>query len=199
MKLRLTRAVVVEGKYDAAKLSSLVDGLILTTDGFGIYKDKEKQALLKELGRLRGVIILTDSDGAGFRIRNFVSNLVGEQYVRQAYVPALPGKEARKAQPGKEGLLGVEGVPAELIRQAVLTAAGNCQEVPRSGRAITYADLFDWGLSGTAGSAEVRRAALRRLGLPPRLSKKALCQVLNELYSFEELDALLRPSETKQI
>ena len=197
-KIRVKQVLLVEGKYDAAKLSSLVDGLILTTDGFGIYKDKEKQALLKELGRLR-VIILTDSDGAGFRIRNFVSNLVGEQYVRQAYVPALPGKEARKAQPGKEGLLGVEGVPAELIRQAVLTAAGNCQEVPRSGRAITYADLFDWGLSGTAGSAEVRRAALRRLGLPPRLSKKALCQVLNELYSFEELDALLRPSETKQI
>ena len=180
-KIRVKQVLLVEGKYDAAKLSSLVDGLILTTDGFGIYKDKEKQALLKELGRLRGVIILTDSDGAGFRIRNFVSNLVGEQYVRQAYVPALPGKEARKAQPGKEGLLGVEGVPAELIRQAVLTAAGNCQEVPRSGRAITYADLFDWGLSGTAGSAEVRRAALRRLGLPPRLSKKALCQVLNEL------------------
>ena len=198
-KIRVKQVLLVEGKYDAAKLSSLVDGLILTTDGFGIYKDKEKQALLKELGRLRGVIILTDSDGAGFRIRNFVSNLVGEQYVRQAYVPALPGKEARKAQPGKEGLLGVEGVPAELIRQAVLTAAGNGQEVPRSGRAITYADLFDWGLSGTAGSAEVRRAALRRLGLPPRLSKKALCQVLNELYSFEELDALLRPSEIKQI
>ena len=198
-KIRVKQVLLVEGKYDAAKLSSLVDGLILTTDGFGIYKDKEKQALLKELGRLRGVIILTDSDGAGFRIRNFVSNLVGEQYVRQAYVPALPGKEARKAQPGKEGLLGVEGVPAELIRQAVLTAAENGQEVPRSGRAITYADLFDWGLSGTAGRAELRRAAWRRLGLPPRLSKKALCPVLNELSRFEDMDALLRPSETKHL
>ena len=189
-KIRVKQVLLVEGKYDAAKLSSLVDGLILTTDGFGIYKDKEKQALLKELGRLRGVIILTDSDGAGFRIRNFVSNLVGEQYVRQAYVPALPGKEARKAQPGKEGLLGVEGVPAELIRQAVLTAAGDGQEAPRSGRTITYADLFDWGLSGTAGSAERKTKLLCALGLPPRLSKKELVEALNRLYTFEQVDAL---------
>ena len=98
-KIRVKQVLLVEGKYDAAKLSSLVDGLILTTDGFGIYKDKEKQALLKELGRLRGVIILTDSDGAGFRIRNFVSNLVGEQYVRQAYVPAWRGRRSGRTDP----------------------------------------------------------------------------------------------------
>ena len=190
-KLRLEQVILVEGRYDAAKLSSLVDGLILITDGFAIYKDKEKQALLKELGRRRGVIILTDSDAAGFRIRNFVSNLVGEKYVSQAYVPAIKGKESRKEKPGKEGLLGVEGVPAELIRQALLTAGGREQK-PRTGREITYSDLFDWGLSGSAGCADARFGVLNRLGLPPRLSKKALCQVLNELYSFEELDALLK-------
>ena len=159
----------------------------------------DNSATTRVFDSVKDIVVKTMTEDYGNPSAKHRKGMEAEQYVRQAYVPALPGKEARKAQPGKEGLLGVEGVPAELIRQAVLTAAGNGQEVPRSGRAITYADLFDWGLSGTAGSAEVRRAALHRLGLPPRLSKKALCQVLNELYSFEELDALLRHSETKQI
>ena len=136
-KLRIEQVILVEGRYDAAKLTTLVDGLILTTDGFAIYKDKEKQQLLKELGKERGVIILTDSDAAGFKIRHFVSDLVGQDKVLQAYVPALPGKESRKAAPGKEGLLGVEGIPADLIRQALLTA-GASRVKPRSGRLITY-------------------------------------------------------------
>ena len=192
-KIRVKQVLLVEGKYDAAKLSSLVDGLILTTDGFGIYKDKEKQALLKELGRLRGVIILTDSDGAGFRIRNFVSNLVGEQYVRQAYVPALPGKEARKAQPGKEGLLGVEGVDDAIVLQCLRDALGaeaGAAPARPEGRQITYTDLYNWGLSGTPGSAERKYQLLNALGLPPRLSKKELVEALNRLYSFEQLDTL---------
>ena len=190
-KLRLQQVVLVEGRYDAAKLSGIVDALILTTDGFAIYKDKENQALLKELGRRRGVLILTDSDAAGFRIRNFVSNLVGQQNVLQAYVPAIHGKESRKAQPGKEGLLGVEGVPDEAIRRAILTS-GAVETTPRQGRPITYLDLYEWGLSGTAGSADFRRSFLQQVGLPPRLSKKALCQVLTSLYTWEELDTMIQ-------
>ena len=132
-RLRIRQVLVVEGKYDAAALAGVVDGLILTTDGFGIYKDKETQALLKELGRARGVILLTDPDAAGFRIRNYVANLVGQEHVRQAYVPAVPGKESRKEQPGREGLLGVEGLPAATLRKAVLDAGAE-PAAPRAGR-----------------------------------------------------------------
>lgn len=189
-KLRVRQILVVEGKYDAAALSALVDGLILTTDGFAIFKDRPTQQLLKELGRTRGVILLTDPDAAGFKIRNFVANLVGEQFVRQAYVPAVEGKERRKPQPGKEGLLGVEGLPAEVLRQAILDA-GAQPAAAKTGRPITYGDLFSWGLSGTAGSRGQRYVLLKRLGLPPRLSKKALCQVLNSLYTFEEVQQLV--------
>lgn len=111
--LRIRQAVVVEGRYDAIKLADIVDALILTTNGFAIFRDKEQQALLKQMGRARGLILLTDSDDAGFRIRRFITNLVGEKYVAQAYIPAVEGKERRKAQPSREGTLGVEGIPAE--------------------------------------------------------------------------------------
>ena len=188
-KLRVRQVLVVEGKYDAAALAGVVDGLILTTDGFGIFKDQETQALLKQLGRQRGVILLTDPDAAGFRIRHFVAGLVGESNVYQAYVPAVQGKERRKPQPGKEGLLGVEGFAPDALRKAV-EAAGAAPAAPRAGRPITYADLYQWGLSGTAGSRGQRYAFLQRLGLPPRLSKKALCQVLNSLYTWEEAEAV---------
>ncbi len=196
-RLRIRQVLVVEGKYDAAALAGVVDGLILTTDGFGIYKDKETQALLKELGRARGVILLTDPDAAGFRIRNYVANLVGQEHVRQAYVPAVPGKESRKEQPGREGLLGVEGLPAATLRKAVLDAGAE-PAAPRAGRPITYADLYAWGLSGTAGSQQARFALLRRLSLPPRLSKRALCQVLNSLHTWEEIEELCKGAPEKQ-
>lgn len=183
--LRIRQAVVVEGRYDAIKLADIVDALILTTNGFAIFRDKEQQALLKQMGRARGLILLTDSDDAGFRIRRFITNLVGEKYVAQAYIPAVEGKERRKAQPSREGTLGVEGIPAEVIRQALLQAGASAC-APRTGRQITYTDLYEWGLSGGQGSAETRRALLRRIGLPPRLSKKALCEVLNGMYTYEE-------------
>ena len=115
MKRRLQQALLVEGKYDAARLANLVEGIILTTDGFAVFKDAPMQDLLKRTARACGLVILTDSDAAGFKIRHFVTGLVGAQYAYQAFIPALPGKERRKVQPGKEGLLGVEGVPDELI------------------------------------------------------------------------------------
>lgn len=190
--LKLEQALLVEGKYDAARLANLVDGTILTTDGFRVFKDGALQRLLKRIAAAQGLIILTDSDAAGFKIRHYVTGLVGAEHVLQAYVPALPGKESRKAEPGKEGLLGVEGVPDELILQGLTTALESA--APRRGvaaksRPITYTDLYDWGISGTANSAENRRILLRRLGLPPRLSKKELLQVLNTLYTYDALNA----------
>lgn len=190
--LKLEQALLVEGKYDAARLANIVDGTILTTDGFRVFKDGALQKMLKRIAAAQGLIILTDSDAAGFKIRHFVTGLVGAGNVLQAYVPAIHGKEARKAEPGKEGLLGVEGVNDELILQGLTTALESrttCQKRTAQSRPITYTDLYDWGISGTANSAENRRVLLYRLGLPPRLSKKELLQVLNTLYTYDALNA----------
>lgn len=190
--LKLEQALLVEGKYDAARLANIVDGTILTTDGFRVFKDGALQKMLKRIAAAQGLIILTDSDAAGFKIRHFVTGLVGAENVLQAYVPAIHGKEARKAEPGKEGLLGVEGVNDELIVQGLTTALESrttCQKQTAQSRPITYTDLYDWGISGTANSAENRRVLLYRLGLPPRLSKKELLQVLNTLYTYDALNA----------
>ena len=202
--LHTDRVLIVEGKYDAARLSHLTDAMILLTDGFGIYKDKKRQQLFKQLAHKNGLILLTDSDAAGFRIRTYITNLVGEKNVVQAYVPAIHGKEKRKAQPGKEGLLGVEGVDDALVLQALRDALGEEAGIAPAkpvGRQITYTDLYEWGLSGTAGeggggtttptgSAERKTKLLCALGLPPRLSKKELVEALNRLYSYEQLDEM---------
>ena len=184
-KLRVREVLVVEGKYDAARLQNLVDGLVLCTGGFNVFTSEETKERILRLGRARGLCVLTDSDAAGFRIRRYLNDIAQGLSVKNAYIPAMPGKERRKAKPGKEGLLGVEGVPSEAILRALQTA-GAREKAKRAGRAITYTDLYELGLSGTEGSAGVRRAWLQSLGLPPRLSKKALCEVLNSLYTYEE-------------
>ena len=197
-RIHTGRVLVVEGKYDAARLARLTDAMILLTDGFAIFSDKKRQRLLKELAVKNGLLLLTDSDKAGFQIRTYITNLVGAEHVAQAYVPALPGKERRKALPGKEGLLGVEGVPDELVRKSLLDALGpeaGQTAPPAAGRPITYSDLYDWGLSGTAGAAERKYRLLAALGLPPRLSKKEMLEVFNRLYTFEQLDELLKTAE----
>lgn len=196
MKLTLRQAVVVEGRYDAARLANLVEGTILTTDGFAVFKDKAMQDLLKRTARAVGLILLTDSDAAGFRIRHFVTGLVGAEYVCQAYVPAIPGKERRKSEPGREGLLGVEGVEDEWVLRALQTALAAAPEHRQEqgdlpARSITYTDLYEWGISGGPESAQKRRELLRRLGLPPRLSKRELLAVLNTLYTYESLGACI--------
>lgn len=189
--LKLKEVLLVEGKYDAARLHNLVEGTILTTDGFRVMKDRALQTLLKRIARTQGLVLLTDSDAAGFKIRHFVTGLVGAEYVLQAYVPAIPGKEARKELPGKEGLLGVEGVPDGLILQGLQDALKSRPHSRTTTSAvvqpITYTDLYEWGISGTANSAERRRKLLRQLGLPPRLSKKELLEVLSTLYTRESL------------
>ena len=197
-RLHTGRVLVVEGKYDAARLARLTDAMILLTGGFAVFSDKKRQRLLKQLARHNGLILLTDSDKAGFQIRTYITNLVGAEHVVQAYIPALPGKEKRKAAPGKEGLLGVEGVPDEVVLRSLREALGpeaDQPAPPKEGRAVTYADLYDWGLSGTAGAAERKYRLLRALGLPPRLSKKEMLEVFNRLYTFEQLDDLLRRLE----
>ncbi|MEG2286711.1 MAG: DUF4093 domain-containing protein [Ruthenibacterium sp.] len=184
-KPRIEEVIVVEGKYDAAKLADLVDALIIPTGGFSVFTATETKDLILSLGKKRGILVLTDSDAAGFRIRTYLNQIAQGITVKNAYIPAVPGKESRKPKPSCEGLLGVEGVSGAAILQALRTAGASTQQ-KKNGRQITYADLYELGLSGTQGSATLRRAWLQALGLPPRLSKKALCEVLNSLYTYEE-------------
>ena len=195
--LRIREAIVVEGRYDKNTLSQVVDGVILETSGFSIFQDSEKLNLLRRLAAQRGLIILTDSDGAGFLIRNFLKGAIPPEQVKHAYVPDIYGKERRKRAPGKEGKLGVEGMNPEVLRQALLragaTVEGEDAAHPRG--ALTAADLFSLGLTGTPDAAARRAALLQQLDLPAHLSNKALLAVLNALYAPEELTQLLASAE----
>ena len=195
--LRIREAIVVEGRYDKNTLSQVVDGVILETSGFSIFQDSEKLNLLRRLAAQRGLIILTDSDGAGFLIRNFLKGAIPPEQVKHAYVPDIYGKERRKRAPGKEGKLGVEGMNPEVLRQALLragaTVEGEDAAHPRG--ALTAADLFSLGLTGTPDAAARRAALLQRLDLPAHLSNKPLLAVLNALYAPEELTQLLASAE----
>lgn len=189
-KIKLEQVLIVEGKYDAAALYGLVDGLVLTTDGFSVFNDAEKKALIKTLGRARGLVILTDSDAAGFKIRNYVEKIAAGCDIKHAYIPEVRGKESRKNAPSKEGTLGVEGMPPAVL-QAALARAGVLAGPPKTGRQISYTDLYEMGISGGANSAARRRLLLKRAGLPQRLSKRALKEVLSTLYTYEELQTML--------
>ena len=193
--LHIREAIVVEGRYDKNALSQVVDTLILETGGFQIFKDPEQMALLERAARRRGLIVLTDSDGAGFVIRNRIKGVIPAQLIKHAYIPDVYGKERRKRQPGKEGKLGVEGMPPAVLEQ-VLRRAGAAfleenapeRETPR----LTKADLFTAGLSGGEGSSEKRRALLSRLELPEHMSANALLAVLNGCYSRAEAEEILK-------
>lgn len=193
--LKIQEMIVVEGQYDKARLANLVDAFILTTDGFAIFKDKEKQELIRTLGAQRGVLILTDSDAAGFRIRHYVEKIAQGLRVRHAYIPDIPGKEKRKAVASKEGTLGVEGISDEILLK-VLERCGATKSEERSVGGVTYTDLFHAGLSGTAHSTAAKSLLLHRLGLPQKISKRSLLDVVNSLYSREEF---LRISEEKPV
>ncbi|MFR1104119.1 MAG: toprim domain-containing protein [Acutalibacteraceae bacterium] len=179
--LAIREAVVVEGRYDKIKLSSLVDTVIVETNGFSIYKDAEKRAFIKKLAAERGVVILTDSDNAGRQIRSYVASWLPAEQVRHAYIPDIYGKERRKAAPSKEGKLGVEGVPAEVLLEA-LRCTGvtvDAAAVPQAAPQLTAADLVSLGLSGGPNSAALRRKLLVSLGLPENLSTKMLLRWLD--------------------
>lgn len=180
--ITLNEIIVVEGKYDKIKLSRLFDTLIIATDGFRIYKDKQKAQLIKTAALKRGVIIITDSDTAGLRIRNRVRQLVGDAKVKNVYLPQIAGKEKRKAKPGAEGLLGVEGIPDEIILNAV---AAQTSAAPKREK-ITKAELFDMGLCGGENSSKLRKELCAALNLPQNLSTAALLDTINVLYTKDE-------------
>ncbi len=228
------RAIVVEGKYDKIKLSGMIDGVIVCTGGFRIYKDKEMQAMLRTLANKQGLAVLTDSDAAGFQIRGFIRNICGKEKIRiykdkemqamlrtlankqglavltdsdaagfqirgfirnicgkekivDVYIPDLYGKEKRKQHPSKEGKLGVEGIPEQLLQKAFEEAGVGVQQVQRAAQPITKMDLFELGLSGTADSAQRRKQLMRHLNLPEHLTTNALVTVLAALMTREEL------------
>lgn len=188
---QIREAIVVEGRYDKNTLSQLVDTVILETSGFGVFKNNELVVLLRRLAERRGLIILTDSDGAGFLIRNHLKGALPQEGVKHAYIPDISGKERRKRSPGKEGRLGVEGMTPQVLETALRRAGATFLEKPSipipavDREDITKADLFCLGLSGGPGSAEKRGELLQRLDLPRHMSANALLPVLNALYSRE--------------
>ena len=188
--IKISQAIVVEGRYDKNTLSQIVDAPIFETSGFHIMKDKATQALLRRVAMERGLIVFTDSDGGGFVIRNFLKQIIPPQYLFHAYIPDIYGKEKRKSAPGKEGKLGLEG----MSRDVILTALENCGANfdPSEKRPITKQHLFALGLSGQANSSILRKQLLKKLELPEHMSANAMLQALDVLYSPEELADILK-------
>lgn len=187
--IKIKETIVVEGVYDKIRLESVVDTIILVTNGFAIFKDREKLEFLRQMADTTGVIILTDSDAAGFAIRNFVKQGIAKEKIKHAYIPDIFGKEKRKAIPSKEGKLGVEGVDgvllADALRKAGATVLGEDSLNPVPENPITRMDLYADGYSGGAGSADKRRKLLHMLGLPQRMSTNLLCEVINHVTDME--------------
>lgn len=186
-KPRIEEVIVVEGRYDRNMLLQVVDATVVETGGFSVFNDREKLALLRKLAQRRGLILLTDSDGAGFVIRNYLKGAIPKEQVKQAYIPDIPGKERRKRKAGKEGKLGVEGMTPEILLDALrrggATFAG--EAAPAAAEPITKADLLDRGLIGP-GSAQKRQQLLKKLELPEHLTPNAMLETLNLLMSREE-------------
>ena len=191
--------IVVEGRYDKNTLRQVVDAVVIETAGFGIFNDTEKQKLLRRMAAARGLIILTDPDGAGFVIRNFIKACVPPDQLKQAYVPDVRGKEKRKARPSREGKLGVEGMRAEVLLEALRRAGASFEDAQNveNVRKISKADLYRLGLSGRENSASKRAELIRELDLPERLSADALLDVLNATMSREEFFSRVCPPEER--
>lgn len=197
--VKIKEAIVVEGRYDRNTLSQIVDATIFETNGFGIFKNKEQMAFLRTVAQKRGLIVLTDSDGAGFVIRNYLKSAIPGAYLKHAYIPDIAGKEKRKAAPGKEGKLGVEGMRPEVILEA-LRACGatfddETQDSPRT--AITKQDFVELGLSGGTDSSVKRLCVQKAMNLPEHMSANALLQALNLLMTADELRNLVTTLEKK--
>ncbi len=185
--IKIDRAVIVEGRYDKIKLASILDAVIIETEGFGIFNNKEKQNLIRKLADTKGLLILTDSDSAGFKIRSFIKGIVPVEQIKHAYIPDILGKEKRKTEPSKEGKLGVEGIKKELIIDALEKAGVFCEEIgTEEKREITKLDLYEDGLSGRENSDELRKKLLSLLDLPERLTSNALVQILNTFLTYDE-------------
>ncbi len=192
--IKIKEAVIVEGKYDKMRLKGVIEATIIETNGFRIFKDKEKVSLIKKLAEKQGIVILTDSDSAGFVIRNYLKGMIAENKIKNAYIPQIAGKEKRKDKPSKEGFLGVEGIDEKLLTE-VLSRAGVtlCDSISDtvSVKNITVTDLFNLKLSGCSDSKKRRNDLLDYLELPPYISTKALLEILNSLFTLEQLKTLL--------
>ena len=190
--VKIKEAILVEGRYDKNTLSQIIDAPILETNGFGIMKDKAQLSLLRRVAQTRGLIVFTDPDGAGFVIRNFIKGAIPAQFLKHAYIPDIYGKERRKAAPGKEGKLGVEGMKREVLldalRRAGATFAG---ETAQRSVGLTKQDMMELGLSGGPDSSAKRGWLIKKLGFPEHMSANALLQALDLLYSREELARIL--------
>ena len=186
--VKIREAIVVEGRYDKNTLSQIVDAPIFETGGFQIHKDREMLSLLRQVAKKRGLIVFTDSDGAGFVIRNFLKGAIPADQLKHAYIPDIYGKEKRKAAPGKEGKLGVEGMTPEVILQALRRAGATFTDgAVTDKKEITKQDLMELGLSGGKDSSLLRKKLLQKLGLPEHMSANAMLQALNLLCTKEEL------------
>lgn len=184
--IKLSQAVIVEGKYDKIRLEALVDATIICTDGFAVFKDKEKQRLIRRLAEKNGILILTDSDSAGFKIRSFLGGSVPRERVIHAYIPDVLGKEKRKAEPSKEGKIGVEGMRTQALLEALEKAGVLCEQTEERSKRITNTDLFEDGLSGRENSRAKKAKLLSYLDLPQRLSTSSFLQLINTFMSYEE-------------
>lgn len=194
--VKIREAIVVEGRFDKNTLSQIVEAPILETEGFGIFRNREQLELLRRVAKKRGLIVLTDSDGAGFVIRNHLKSAIDARYLKHAYIPDIPGKERRKTAPGKEGKLGVEGMRPEVILDALRRAGATFEEetsaAPETG--ITKADLLELGIYGP-GSGEKRAALIKKMGFPEKISTNAFLQAVNLLCTLEELTGIVASME----
>lgn len=184
--LHLEQAVIVEGKYDKIKLSSVVDAVIITTNGFSVIKDKEKLEIIRFFAKNKGIIILTDSDSAGFKIRNFLKGAVSDGKITNVYIPDIFGKEKRKAVPSKEGKIGVEGIDTQILLEAFRKAGVISTEADSRRESVTKLDLFEAGLSGGNNSAEKRSELLKYLGMPELMTTNAMLEIINTMMSRGE-------------
>ena len=194
--VKIKEAIVVEGRYDKNTLSQILAAPILETSGFGIFKDKQQMALLRRIAETRGLIVFTDSDGAGFVIRNHIKSAIPGKYLKHAYIPDIYGKEKRKAAPGKEGKLGVEGMTRDVILESLRRAGATMDgDASLPVHQITKQDLMELGLSGGPDSSAKRLKLLKKLQLPERMSPNAMLQALNLLYTLEELTTIVDAME----
>lgn len=185
--IKINQAVIVEGKYDKIKLSSVIDALIIETDGFGIFKDKEKQRLIRFLAETKGIVIMTDSDSAGFKIRSFINGITDSKNITNVFIPDIYGKEKRKTEFSKEGKIGVEGISKDIILDSLHKAGIDCDENERTAvREVTKTDFFLDRVSGGEQSSKIRKELAKSLGLPERISASSLLKIINSYMTYDD-------------
>lgn len=197
--IKIEEAVIVEGKYDKIKLSAVLDTVIVETDGFAVFKDKEKQRLIRFLAKKRGIIIMTDSDSAGFKIRSFINGITKSENIKNVFIPDVYGKEKRKTEYSKEGKIGVEGMEIQVILEALGKAGVFCiQNEKKESREITHTDFFEDGISGGENSSEKRKRLAKSLDLPEKISSSSLLKIINTYMTYDEYKEAVKKCEKQQ-